>query len=246
MLLVSFVALSVLAGPADRLPEIAPPSSSAQARLAQDEFGDPPPPPPPVAEDLEAAPPPPPPPLDLEEPAAPPAPAKKKRPSRGDDDEGGADDGDPGFFEKYFPFTLDEPLHPAIDESLWAFWLVQIVPVVVAPQAWLTPMLIEGEPPEDYVVDALIIYFTHLLPHVCLYGAALPCLVIPYVNILALPCIGGCFLINSLACAANAWYLMPVAFANRLNDGFVGDEGSAADATGWLEGGQERDLAMAY
>lgn len=235
MLLASLLTISVLVVPA-----AAPAASEGETRFAQDDLEDLPPPPPPPAIDEGDAPPPPP---SLQD-----APKskrgqkqKKKANERAIDEDG---EQGPSFIEKYFPLQLDENLHPAIEEKVWIFWVAQLFPFMVVPSAWLPPIVLDGEEPDDYLTDALIIYATHLLPHLCLYAAPIGCLVIPYLNIIALPCVGLCWLANGVTCVANYWYLMPVAFANRMNDGFIAED-PALEKGGWLEVPRDDALASA-
>lgn len=237
MLLASLLALTVVVMPSEA------PASPDDVRFVQDEFGDaPPPPPPPGLEEPDEAVPPPPPPSGGPSVEKSEKSEKKKRSKKAPSEEG-ADE--PDFIEKYFPFALSDDLHPELEDSVWAFWLVQVLPVFVAPQAWVTPMIFDGEPPEDYVMDAIIIYVTHLAPHACLYAATLPCLIIPWVNI----CGGLCLLANGVACVANFAYLMPVAFANRMNDGYVPAGTDKKRGSEWLDEPRRDDAlasAMAY
>lgn len=228
MLLASLLALTVVVTPS------AAPDSPDDVRFVQDEFGDaPPPPPPPGLEEPGDAPPPPPPSA-----GAPRVEKREKKSSKKAPSEDG--DGEPTFFEKYFPLSLSDELHPELDDNVWVFWLVQVLPVFVAPQAWVTPMMLDGEAPDDYVTDAIIVYLTHLVPHACLYAATLPCLIIPWVNFCAI----GCIVLNGVACVGNFAYLMPVAFANRMNDGYVPGGTPPKRGSEWLDA-PRRDDALA-
>lgn len=179
-----------------------------------------PPPPPPFDDEVGEEEAPPPPPVDPPT-ASPDSPDGQSAPKV----EGKA--GSPGekdFFAKYFPFSFEDPLHPAVDENLWTFWVGLLVPF---GQLWL-PFIVIDDVPKDYFVDALLIYIVHVVPHVILSVLAfapiclLPCAAVPYVGLLCIPIIPlsifGCHSINGLLGLANGLYLIPVALANSMSD----------------------------
>lgn len=239
MLLGTLIALTVVAMPADASPAYG--STSGDVRFTQDEFGDPPPPPPAIEQGPDVSEPAPPPPAIDE--AGPP-------PRSDDDDEGdeGSDeeDGELGFVERYFPFSLTKDMHPAVEDIIWSFWVANFIPVIPFPQIWLPMVALEGDVPSDYLLDAIIVYALHIAPHLALLVVGLPLLVlgaIPYVGwFLILPCALACNGANLIGLVVNAWYLLPVALANTM-DRDLKAEIAAGERDAWLH--RRRDDAVA-
>lgn len=237
MWVVSLFALSVMVAPAEV------PAGPSDVRLVQDDdFGDPPPPPPPAIEDeLDDAPPLPPPTSGSE---------RQREPKRSPRAAAPASDEEPGFFDQYFPFALSDDLHPAVDDIIWSFWVANLVPIVPFAQIWLPVVLLEPDTPDGYLVDAIIVYASHLAPHAVLFAIGFPLLIlgaVPYIGwFVFLPCGLLCNGLNFAGLLANAWYLMPVAFANNLSRRLKIEDGEIASRNEWLERRREQDLAMAY
>lgn len=242
MWVVSLFALSVMVAPAEV------PAAPSDVRLAQsDDFGDPPPPPPPALEDeLDDAPPPPPLPTTPQR-------ERQRKQERSPQAAGPADDEEPGVFDQYFPFTLSDDLHPAVDDILWSFWVANLIPCVPFPQIWLPLVVLDGDMPDNYLVDAIIVYASHLAPHFAVsvlnIGALFVSAALSFIPIIGIPCAlanAGCAIANCLTILPNIWWLMPVAFANNLSRDLKLEEGGVVDANEWLERRREVDLAMAY
>lgn len=228
MLFATLLTLAAVVAPADAPPASAP---HDEVRLAQDEFGDPPPPPPPVEAEPDVTTPAPPPAYD--EPAPAPQPRKKAKKPSADDT---VDDGEPGFIEKYFPFGLPDDLHPAVDEIIWSFWVSNLIPCIPFPQIWLPMVVAEDGAPDGYLVDAIITYILHVAPHLVLFAVGLPLALlspIPWIGwFIFLPCSLVCNGLNVIGGLVNAWYLLPVALASRMDAAFKLEDAGARDA--WL------------
>lgn len=226
--------------------------TSADVRVVQDEFGDPPPPPPPMVDDggeVDELPPP-----MLSEPAPPPDGAdrpKKKRRASDDDFDDELEDGEPGFIEKYFPLALNEELHPAVDEALWSFWVANCIPCIPFAPVWFPMLMVEGGAPDGYLVDAIITFIVHIIPHLLVTAVnvaaflLLPLAAIPVVNLFVAGCMianFGCLCLNGAASQVNLWYLLPVSLANIMDNALKAD---GSDESAWLHRRPDDALAAA-
>jgi len=110
------------------------------------------------------------------------------------------EDTDDGFWARFFPWWLDEELHPAIEENLITIWLANIFP---GGFIW-APYIIAGElPGEQYYVEAVFAFTLHVL------------LLTPAALVMFVPVVGVLLLYGWMG--ANYLVLMPVASINALN-----------------------------
>lgn len=104
-----------------------------------------------------------------------------------------------GFFDKYFPFGLDEDLHPDLDKNLVVVWILMAMFGSYAGPLWIPKVLTSLETDEEYTTEALINWLIHMAMFV---------VSIPFIY---------CFLLGAVAIVVNEFYLFPVATINSFN-----------------------------
>lgn len=108
-----------------------------------------------------------PPPLPLDEEAP--------QPTDGPAADAAADEeAEPGLLETHFPTDFDEPLHPLVDENIWAFFVGAVLPFPLGPV--LLPLIVIDGLEKDFLAEALITYLLHMVP---------PIVAAPFAGILA-------------------------------------------------------------
>lgn len=135
-----------------------------------------------------------------------------------------------GFWAKYFPWWLDENLHPLVEENLVMLWLANIFP---GGFLWAPYILTGVLPGEQYYVEALFAFTFHIL------------LLSPAVFVAIIPLLGIIALYGWMA--ANYLLLMPIASINALNRALKrrDAEGAHAPRQGRRMGSSSSSLASA-
>jgi hypothetical protein len=104
-----------------------------------------------------------------------------------------------GFFDKYFPFGLDEELHPDVDKNVVVIWLLMAFFGTYAGPLWIPKVLTGLDTDEEYTTEALINWLVHM---------AMVVVSVPFVY-----CIG----LGIVFILVNEFYLFPVATINSFN-----------------------------
>jgi len=115
---------------------------------------------------------------------------------------------DIGFFGKYFPFGLDEELHPDLDKNLVVVWILMAMFGSYAGPLWIPKVLTSLQTDEEYTTEALINWLIHGAMYVVSF---------PFIY---------CFGLGLVFMAVNAFYLFPVATINSFNRHIEDDGGS--------------------
>lgn len=123
-----------------------------------------------------------------------PAMAPEQAPQTQFAEEGGGEAaaGEPGFFEKYYPFTFADGLEAETDDN---FVLLYVFGVGWFLANIWGPIILIGNP-GDYLIDSIIILVVHIIPAILL---------------------GWIPLVNLVVWAATFFYLMPVATVNAFD-----------------------------
>jgi hypothetical protein len=107
-------------------------------------------------------------------------------------------DEDIGFFEAYFPFTLDVK-NASVNDSLVGLWIGTILPFGFL---WSPYVFGQERPGDGFIVDAIIIELVHLIPILFLF--------IPFINVFLIIPVWIYLLVSGL-------YLVPVAIINAYD-----------------------------
>lgn len=75
-----------------------------------------------------------------------------------------AKDGDRDFIATYFPFTLPDNLHPALEEDLVVLWLVHAILGWAAGPLWIPSAIAKVDTGDDYQTEAIINWLIHTIP----------------------------------------------------------------------------------
>lgn len=119
-----------------------------------------------------------------------------------------ASDDERSFFDKHFPFTLDEELHPDVDQNLVAMYIVFLLAGEFVGPLWIPKLFVDLDPGPDYTSDALIDWLIHT-------------------GITVLSVFPGTYLCGTGLIGALIWafYLNPVAYINMFNHHVIAENG---------------------